>query len=286
MRNGEEAEKSRLCCMKKFKLVSLIGITSIALAHAGWAAGHNGGGGGFGGGGFSGGHPAGVGGGGPRMGGFGGGGGFGGPRFSGGMGRSFGGRSAMGMRPSYRHPINSGQAFHPQAARFRSANGRAAQISRSSIARSNQRNLSASHHVFARHSGNWHRDWDRHHAHFSNGHWWCFNGGAWIGFDAGFYPWDYYYADGYYDPYDYYAAYDEEVNPEDYSDSVSPYRNQYVDTNLTTVQSRLARLGYYRGAIDGVFGPGTRAALTRYQIDRHLRVTGSLTTDTLQSLGI
>jgi hypothetical protein len=27
-------------------------------------------------------------------------------------------------------------------------------------------------HVFARHDGNWHRDWDRHHAHFWNGHWW------------------------------------------------------------------------------------------------------------------
>ena len=46
--------------MKKSKLLSLVGITSIALAHAGWAAGHGGGGGGhdgagFGGGGFHGG---------------------------------------------------------------------------------------------------------------------------------------------------------------------------------------------------------------------------------------
>src|SRR6202035_4636859 len=41
--------------MKKLKLLSLVGITSIALAHAGLAAGHGGGGGGFGGGGFSGG---------------------------------------------------------------------------------------------------------------------------------------------------------------------------------------------------------------------------------------
>src|SRR5437016_12215367 len=37
--------------MKKLKLLSLVGITSIALANAGWAAGHGGGGGGFGGGG-------------------------------------------------------------------------------------------------------------------------------------------------------------------------------------------------------------------------------------------
>jgi hypothetical protein len=41
--------------MEKFKLLSLISIISLALANAGWAAGHGGGGGGFGGGGFSGG---------------------------------------------------------------------------------------------------------------------------------------------------------------------------------------------------------------------------------------
>src|SRR5947209_5144076 len=37
--------------MKKLRLLSLVGITSIGLAHAGWAAGHRGGGGGHGGGG-------------------------------------------------------------------------------------------------------------------------------------------------------------------------------------------------------------------------------------------
>src|ERR1700731_4398034 len=67
--------------MKKLRLVSLIGITSIALAHAGWAAGHGGGGGGFGGGGFSGGGGGHAGGGGHFVGG----GGFrsAGPGFSG-----------------------------------------------------------------------------------------------------------------------------------------------------------------------------------------------------------
>src|SRR5438034_6965682 len=62
--------------MKKFKLLSLIGITSLALAHAGWAAGHGGGGGGHGGGG-GGFHGGGFGGGGFH------GGGFRGGRFSG-----------------------------------------------------------------------------------------------------------------------------------------------------------------------------------------------------------
>src|SRR5438046_10387482 len=59
--------------MKKLTLLSLVGTTSIALAHAGWAAGHGGGGGGgFGGSGFHGGgglHGGGFGGGGFRGGG-------------------------------------------------------------------------------------------------------------------------------------------------------------------------------------------------------------------------
>src|SRR6267143_1996300 len=66
-RNGPETEESPCWNMKKLKLLSLVGMTSIALANAGWAAGHGGGGGGFGGGGFSGGgggHAGGGGGGG------------------------------------------------------------------------------------------------------------------------------------------------------------------------------------------------------------------------------
>src|SRR5438874_584944 len=47
--------------MKKFTLLSLVGITSIALAHAGWAAGPSGGRGFGGGGGFGGGHAGGGG---------------------------------------------------------------------------------------------------------------------------------------------------------------------------------------------------------------------------------
>src|SRR6266478_4949267 len=95
--------------MKKLRLLSLVGITSIALSHAAWAGPH-GGGGGFGGGGFSGGGH--VGGGGGRAGPVGGGGGFrgggvsfGGARFSGG-GRHFAGRTGMsGVRsPVFSRP--------------------------------------------------------------------------------------------------------------------------------------------------------------------------------------
>jgi Putative peptidoglycan binding domain len=62
--------------------------------------------------------------------------------------------------------------------------------------------------------------------------------------------------------------------------------DQQANPTVSAVQSRLAQLGYYDGVVDGLFGPDTRAALTRYQIDHRLSVTASLTTDTLQSLGI
>ena len=93
--------------------------------------------------------------------------------------------------------------------------------------------------------------------------------------DDGYYPWDFYpyYAYDYY-PYDYYT----DVEPGDQSYT--------ADANVTAVQTDLAQLGYYNGPIDGLFGADTRTALTRYQIDRHLQVTGSLTNETLQSLGL
>ena len=70
-------------------------------------------------------------------------------------------------------------------------------------------------------------------------------------------------------------------------------QSAYIDSDqygsnaiVREVQSELARLRYYRGAIDGIVGDETQAALARYQEDRDLSVTGTLTTATLQSLGL
>jgi len=153
------------------------------------------------------------------------------------------------------------------------------QASRSTTPRpSNEAAFSRQNHIFARDAGARHNDWDRRHAHFSNGHWWCWDGGYWIGLDSGFYPWDFYpyYAYDYY-PYDYYT----DVEPVDQN-----YNAAQEDSTVTTVQSDLAQLGYYNGSIDGIFGADTRTALARYQNDRQLQVTGSLTNETLQSLGL
>jgi hypothetical protein len=155
------------------------------------------------------------------------------------------------------------------------------------VARPGQRAMSATNHIFARHDSNWHHDWDHRSAHFFNGHWWCFDGVAWIGLDAGFYPWDYYpyYAYDYY-PYDYYPGYYADVEPEYYNAGVSSSAAQSPDPNVTAVQTDLAKIGYYKGVIDGLFGRDTRDALAHYQADHSLAVTGTLTTETLQTLGV
>ena len=51
-------------------------------------------------------------------------------------------------------------------------------------------------------------------------------------------------------------------------------------------QMLLARRGYYRSGVDGVFGPGTQFALRAYQVRFGLEPTGFLDTQTLGSLGL
>ena len=137
-------------------------------------------------------------------------------------------------------------------------------------------------HIAERHNGNWwHRDWDRRHAHFDHGHFFVFVGGFWCGLDAGIFPWDYlpYYAGDYY-PYDYYTDLQPDYNTA--ADNGAPV----ADPTVEATQERLAQLGYYNGPVDGIFGPMTRDAVAKYQIDNQLDVTGSLSPDTLQSLGV
>ena len=302
--------------MKKFILLSLIGITSIAFTQPGWAAGHGGGGGGFHGGGFGGGHFG--GGGGFRGGGFRGG-GFGAPRISYGGSLNRGGGVGFGIpRTSggVPHFATRGAAVHsfgPSRPLVRQSSGGNPAPGRTNVARGNRtgntsgrataalnrpnnrgtnpstarlsqtsphRGLNGrTDHIFARHEANWHSDWDRRHAHFDHGRFFVFDDGFWYGLDDGFFPWDYlpYYADDYY-PYDYYA----DVQPNDYTEPV--YNGVPVaDPTVEAVQTQLTQLGYYTGAVDGIFGPTTRDALAKYQIAKHLNVTGSLSPDTLQS---
>jgi len=52
------------------------------------------------------------------------------------------------------------------------------------------------------------------------------------------------------------------------------------------VQSGLKAYGYYNGSIDGVVGADTKTALSKYQKDFDLKVTGTITPEVLTSFGI
>jgi len=52
------------------------------------------------------------------------------------------------------------------------------------------------------------------------------------------------------------------------------------------VQAALYAQGYYTGALDGAVGPNTRAALSKFQRDHGLPVTGTITTETLNALRV
>jgi hypothetical protein len=141
-------------------------------------------------------------------------------------------------------------------------------------------------HIAERHDTNWHHDWDRRHAHFDHHRFFVFIDGFWCGLDDGFFPWDYYpyYAYDYY-PYDYYPGYYADSEPYYYDNGVYS-STPMQDPTVTAVQTELVQLGYFSGPADGIFGPTTRDAVAKYQIAKNLDVTGSLSPDTLQSLGL
>ena len=58
------------------------------------------------------------------------------------------------------------------------------------------------------------------------------------------------------------------------------------DATVAAVQRRLARGGYYRGAIDGVIGQGTRLAIRAYERNNGLRVDGRIDRQLLATMGL
>lgn len=59
-----------------------------------------------------------------------------------------------------------------------------------------------------------------------------------------------------------------------------------ADSVVRAAQSRLQELGYFDYDIDGDWGPRTSASIERYQFAEDLKVTGTLTTETLKKLRI
>ena len=61
--------------------------------------------------------------------------------------------------------------------------------------------------------------------------------------------------------------------------AVFPNEASMTDGDRRRVQVALTRLGYYAAAIDGRFGPETRAAIRRYQHEIGVEMTGNITGD-------
>ena len=53
----------------------------------------------------------------------------------------------------------------------------------------------------------------------------------------------------------------------------------------SAVQRQLAKRGYYKGTVDGQFGPSSREALKRFQKSQGLKATGTIDEDSLDALG-
>jgi hypothetical protein len=112
------------------------------------------------------------------------------------------------------------------------------------------------------------RDWWRRHYHTT-----------FVLFGGGYYYWwnNYWYPAYGYDPY---------YNNYIYSEPIYGYNNLAPGQVLENVQLALRDQGYYSGAIDGLIGPQTRAALAAFQRDHGLIVTAAVDEPTLVTLGL
>ena len=109
--------------------------------------------------------------------------------------------------------------------------------------------------------------------------WWRSNYSRFALFGGGYYYWDRGY---WYPAYGYDPAYSRYV----YDEPIYGYNQMEPGRVLVNVQRALRRQGYYRGAIDGLIGPQTRAALARFQRDAGLYVTRRIDGPTLAALGL
>ena len=66
----------------------------------------------------------------------------------------------------------------------------------------------------------------------------------------------------------------------------SDYRYGYGNATVVEVQRRLARAGYYHGAIDGIMGPQTRRAIRAYERDHNMPAYGVIDGQRLTTMGL
>ena len=114
-----------------------------------------------------------------------------------------------------------------------------------------------------------------------------YSSGSSVSFGLG-YP---YYSYGYGYPYgSYYGGYPYGGYPSSYNYGLyyrTPAYGAYGNSSVViTVQSRLARAGYYHGLIDGIMGPETSYAISAYERNHGLRVDGTISGPLLRNMGL
>jgi peptidoglycan hydrolase-like protein with peptidoglycan-binding domain len=87
-------------------------------------------------------------------------------------------------------------------------------------------------------------------------------------------------------PYPYYAGYGYGNYNSGASYGSTSYGSSTAAPESVQVQSALSQQGYYQGPIDGIVGPGTQAAISAYQQNNGLRVTGTITNGLIRDLGV
>ena len=98
--------------------------------------------------------------------------------------------------------------------------------------------------------------------------WWGWGWGWGWGYPYGYYgygyPYGYGYGYPYGDGYGYQSGYDSNYYGSSYGGTA--YGSDYpTHSRVAELQRRLARAGYYSGAIDGIMGPTTRQAIRAYE---------------------
>ncbi len=115
---------------------------------------------------------------------------------------------------------------------------------------------------------------------YHNRNWWRSHYNTrFVLFGGGYYFWNlgYWYPAFGYSPY---------YNNYAYSEPIYGYNNLDPGQVIQNVQLALRDQGYYPGAIDGLIGPQTRAALSAFQRDRGLIVTAAVDEPTLVALDL
>jgi len=128
-------------------------------------------------------------------------------------------------------------------------------------------------------NNSWEEARRRHHRNHHDRSWWRSRYSRFALFGSGYYFWD----SGYWYPA---YGYDSRYNSYSYDEPIYGYNDLDPAQVISTVQTELQRLGYYRYAVDGQMGPATRAAIANYQRDTGISITAAIDEPTLQTLGL